>query len=87
VVAEPLAAADAAQESKTGRMLMAKCRSLQEENAEMGRELQEGDKHQGEVGGWWGWGWVAVQGEVGGAAAGTTASMFLWRGLLCTWLV
>lgn len=49
--ANPLDAA-AAQESKTGRMLMAKCRSLQEENAEMGRELQEGDKHQGEVGGW-----------------------------------
>lgn len=30
------------QESKVGRQLMAKCRSLADENEEMGRELAEG---------------------------------------------
>lgn len=33
------------QDSKTGRMLMAKCRTLQEENEEYGRELAEGKVH------------------------------------------
>eukprot|EP00210_Caulerpa_lentillifera_P009254 g8821.t1 len=34
------------QQSKAGRLLMAKCRKLQEENEEMGRELSEGNVHQ-----------------------------------------
>eukprot|EP00803_Ostreobium_quekettii_P009691 evm.model.scf_1727.4 EVM.evm.TU.scf_1727.4 scf_1727:21339-24332(+) len=33
------------QDSKAGRMLMAKCKTLQEENEEMGRELSEGRIH------------------------------------------
>ncbi|KXZ53674.1 hypothetical protein GPECTOR_6g591 [Gonium pectorale] len=39
---EELTAVTFTQESKVGRQLMAKCRSLQEENEEMGREAAEG---------------------------------------------
>ncbi|GLC53434.1 hypothetical protein PLESTB_000744700 [Pleodorina starrii] len=42
---EELTAVTFTQESKVGRQLMAKCRSLQEENEEMGRELAEGKAH------------------------------------------
>jgi pre-mRNA-splicing regulator WTAP len=45
-VQEDLQAVNFTQESKTGRALMAKCKSLQEENDEMGRELAEGKVHQ-----------------------------------------
>ncbi|GIL53487.1 hypothetical protein Vafri_9057 [Volvox africanus] len=46
---EELAAVTFTQESKVGRQLMAKCRSLQEENEEMGRELAEGKAHLAEA--------------------------------------
>lgn len=39
---EELTAVQFSQESKAGRMLMAKCRALQEENEEMGKDLAEG---------------------------------------------
>ncbi|KAK9843755.1 hypothetical protein WJX81_004983 [Elliptochloris bilobata] len=39
---EELQAAHFSQESKVGRLLMAKCRALQEENEELGREAAEG---------------------------------------------
>lgn len=39
---EELAVANFTQESKVGRQLMAKCRSLATENEEMGHELAEG---------------------------------------------
>mmetsp|Transcript_14418 Transcript_14418/g.43614 ORF Transcript_14418/g.43614 Transcript_14418/m.43614 type:complete len:256 (-) Transcript_14418:387-1154(-) len=42
---QELSAVAFSQESKTGRMLMAKCRTLQEENEDMGRELAEGKVH------------------------------------------
>ncbi|KAK9813270.1 hypothetical protein WJX72_011713 [[Myrmecia] bisecta] len=42
---EELQAVNFSQESKAGRMLMAKCRALQDENEEMGRELSEGKVH------------------------------------------
>mmetsp|Transcript_9642 Transcript_9642/g.16678 ORF Transcript_9642/g.16678 Transcript_9642/m.16678 type:complete len:248 (+) Transcript_9642:50-793(+) len=41
-IQEELDATKFDQQSKTGRMLMAKCRSLQEENEELGKELSEG---------------------------------------------
>eukprot|EP00983_Pelagomonas_calceolata_P058563 1145536-Pelagomonas_calceolata.AAC.13 len=41
-VQEELAVANFTQESKVGRQLMAKCRSLATENEELGRELVEG---------------------------------------------
>jgi len=41
-VQEELAVANFTQESKVGRQLMAKCRSLAAENEEMGKELAEG---------------------------------------------
>ncbi|GFR51413.1 hypothetical protein Agub_g13701, partial [Astrephomene gubernaculifera] len=46
---EELTAVTFTQESKVGRQLMAKCRSLQEENEEMGRELAEGKAHLAEA--------------------------------------
>lgn len=42
---QELQAVSFSQDSKTGRMLMAKCRTLQEENEEYGRELAEGKVH------------------------------------------
>ncbi|GAB4813595.1 hypothetical protein N2152v2_000641 [Parachlorella kessleri] len=42
IAQEELQAVQFSQESKAGRMLMAKCRALQDENEEMGRELSEG---------------------------------------------
>eukprot|EP00798_Chlamydomonas_sp_ICE-L_P017957 gene17957-24361_t len=42
---EELAATSFTQESKVGRQLMAKCRSLADENEDMGRELAEGKAH------------------------------------------
>lgn len=44
-VQQELEAVTFTQDSKAGRMLMAKCRTLQEENEEMGRELSEGRIH------------------------------------------
>lgn len=46
VAQEELQAVQFSQESKAGRMLMAKCRALQDENEEMGRELSEGRQSQ-----------------------------------------
>ncbi|KAG2442105.1 hypothetical protein HYH02_009594 [Chlamydomonas schloesseri] len=46
---EELTAVTFTQESKVGRQLMAKCRSLQEENEEMGRELAEGKAQAAEA--------------------------------------
>lgn len=43
---DELEAVNFTQESKIGRQLMAKCRSLQEENEEIGREISEGKIHQ-----------------------------------------
>ncbi|KAK9821853.1 hypothetical protein WJX74_005427 [Apatococcus lobatus] len=42
---DELKAVSFSQESKAGRLLMAKCRALQDENEEMGRELSEGKVH------------------------------------------
>lgn len=46
---EELQAVNFTQDSKIGKQLMAKCRSLQDENDEMGKELSEGKIHQLEV--------------------------------------
>lgn len=43
---EELEAVTFTQDSKTGRLLMNKCKSLQEENEEMGKELAEGRFHK-----------------------------------------
>ncbi|KAK9864827.1 hypothetical protein WJX84_007078 [Apatococcus fuscideae] len=42
---DELKAVSFSQESKAGRLLMAKCRALQDENEEMGKELSEGKVH------------------------------------------
>ncbi|BDA49124.1 probable pre-mRNA-splicing regulator WTAP [Coccomyxa sp. Obi] len=42
---EELQAVNFSQESKAGRLLMAKCRALQDENEDMGRDLAEGHVH------------------------------------------
>lgn len=56
---EELAAANFTQESKIGRQLMSKCRSLADENEEMGRELSEG-----KVSGCWCWIYVFSPGVI-----------------------
>ncbi|GAQ82071.1 hypothetical protein KFL_000990210 [Klebsormidium nitens] len=43
---DDLAAVQFTPHSKNGKMLMAKCRTLQEENEEIGREMSEGKMHE-----------------------------------------